>query len=345
MSRNLKQLSIILFLAAVMCGCTKKDFKIEFSLPEDVFSNYTLTYYASGRNSGFTVENVAFVSAGKGSVTCPSVRPTVVFISTPGGLDLPVYAERGETIRISGPDNNPWSWTIRGNDLDEAFSEWVSINEPSLIGGSRQAINDSIAAYVSRNPDSSLSPFLLLTLFSRRDNETSFRRLWNSVANTREAIRLAEIIGRSDIPDGVARTPGKLQSAVFRSLYNGVDTIRPADAKATLLYFWSLDKKEKRTIAIDSLRNLSTEFPDSSARIIADIGLEPDSISWKSPLVKDSISGVLRLWIPAGLADSRVMDLNVPRVPFFIVFSPDGNQKYRGDDAAEAISSFRDLMK
>lgn len=291
------------------------------------------------------VENVAVVTSGKGSIVCPAARPALVFLSTPGGLDLPIYAERGQTIRISGPDRNPWSWTIDGNDLNTKLSEWISANEPTLIGGNRTALNDSIAAFVCREPDSPISPLLMLTLFSRRSDETAFRRLWNSLASNPETAKMTALVGRADIPGGVAPTPGKLVTAAFRSLHHGVDTIRPADAKATLLFFWEENHSEKRRSAIDSIRALAKEFPDSASRIIADIGFDADSISWKSPLAKDSLENVARFWVPAGIADSRIMALRVESTPFFIVFSPDGNQKYRGSDPAEALSAFRLLMK
>lgn len=345
MSRLFCQALIPFAAILLMCGCAKRDFRIEFSLPEDVSANYTITYYASGRNGGFTVENVAVVTSGKGTIVCPAARPTIVFLSASGGLELPIYAERGQTIHISGPDRNPWSWTIGGNDLNTALSEWISANEPVLIGGNRTTLNDSIAAFVYRNPDSPISPLLLLTMFSRRNDESTFRRLWNNVAQNPQTAKISALVGRADIPGGNAPTPGKLITAAFRSLHNGVDTIRPANAKATLLFFWEDNRSDKRNAAIDSIRALSKEFPDSASRIIADIAFDADSISWKSPLAKDSLSKVARFWVPAGIADSRIIALRVERTPFFIVFSPDGNQKYRGSDPAEALSAFRQLMK
>ena len=74
---------------------------------------------------------------------------------------------------------------------------------------------------------------------------------------------------------------------------------------------------------MDSIRKLAAEYPDSTTRVIADICLETDSIAWKSPLRSDSIKAVIRGWVPAGLAD--------------------GNQRYRGSDPAEALSSFREV--
>ena len=60
---------------------------------------------------------------------------------------------------------------------------------------------------------------------------------------------------------------------------------------------------------------------------------------------KDSLTKVNRLWAPAGMADTRLMQLEVRQAPFFIVFSNDGNQRYRGADISAAFKEFRSLMK
>ena len=43
------------------------------------------------------------------------------------------------------------------------------------------------------------------------------------------------------------------------------------------------------------------------------------------------------------MADPRLMRLGVTRSPFYIVFSPDGHQRYRGDNRENAFKTFRSI--
>ncbi|MDE6336659.1 MAG: hypothetical protein K2L34_08815, partial [Muribaculaceae bacterium] len=45
----------------------------------------------------------------------------------------------------------------------------------------------------------------------------------------------------------------------------------------------------------------------------------------------------------AGLADPRLMSLQVTKTPFFMVVTPDGYQSYRGDNVDDAMKAFRSL--
>ncbi len=324
-------------------GCTKNEFYLEFDLATDVTANYKVVYYASNSKGGMMVESVATVSEGKGSLRCVTYNPVLLYLYSGQSEPVVIYARRGQKIPIQGSGKNPVQWEIGGNDINEELSKWRHAYETQLASGNRTEMDKAVAEFVSRNPDSEIAPLLLLTGFSRHDNEPLFRTLWRSLRTPTSAPDWLTMVGRSDIQNQRVMTPATLKSMTMRSLHNGVDTIRPASAKATALFFWQNGIDSRRTL-IDSVKAMTKEWPDSARRIIADVSLDADSISWKSPLRSDSLHDVARLWAPSGLADPALRDLNVCRVPFYIILNPEGQQVYRGDDLPEAIAAFRRLL-
>ena len=340
MIKILRTLTICMLL--FLAGCMKNESKLLFELPADMNATFRVVYYASDKRGGTTLENVAVITKGKGELKCPMRNPMLIYLYPGTGQIDPIvlYAERGDDIKITGSSPDPATWTIEGNEIDRMLSEWRTANASILKKADPADTNKAVAQYVGENPQSPLSPLLLLTVFSRRHDETLFRRLWQSLSGDALDHTWSRIAARADIPSGSVTTPGRLKSMAVRSLSNGIDTIRPDSVKGALLFFWNNGLNDRRQ-RFDSIKALAKEFPDSSSRLIADICLDPDSLSWRSPLRSDSLKDVARLWIPAGLADRRIMALGVPRTPFFIVISPDGHQRYRGDDTSEAFSAFR----
>lgn len=341
---NCIQRVILLLGLTLLCGCKKNEFSIEFSLSPSVSANYNISYYASDKRGGIMMESVAVVAGGAGVFRGITRNPALVYLYvSPGRYPTVIYAERGDKVTVAGENGDPFSWKIGGNALNERWSDWRNLNATALAAGEAPAINAAVAKYVEANSSDPLSTLLLLTSFSRPDDEALYRRLWLSLSGEARSAKWVELVGRADQPALAVATPGKLHAMVMRSAGNGVDTIVPASVRSTLLLFWS--NGMERRVLIDSLKALAREFPDSSRRLIADVCLEGDSSVWRNAIRYDSLRNVARLWAPAGVADSRLMTLGVSRSPFCIVVAPDGRQRYRGDDLTKAFTEFRSLMK
>lgn len=335
---------IFIFSLLILSGCVKNEFSIEFNLPADVTANYKIYYYASDKRGGIMVETVAPVVNGKFILKGQTVNPAVVYLTTTGKQAIAMYVERGETLKISGESADPYSWDISGNKLDEQWSQWRKENANELNLQDPGKTNFLIAKYVITNPSSPISALMLLTSFSRNDNEALFRSLWLRLKDDARDPKWTSLVGRADQPDNYVKTPGRLHSMAVRSFHHGVDTLHTDSVKASILFFWHSGFSERREY-MDSIKALAEEYPDSAKRLIADICLEADSIAWRSPLRGDSIKNVVRAWAPAGLADSRIMTLCVPRSPYYIVFDNGGKQRYRGSETKDAFAKFRSLMK
>lgn len=335
----------IILLAIAATGCTKNEFTIDFALPENVSLNVTASYYATGRHTGLQTEAVAPISHGKGLLKGMTRQPVLLYLTSGSAKQATVvYVERGSKIKATGNSNKMETWKFGGNKINEQWSEWRNTYAADIASGDSRKINNDVAKYVYANPSNPLSTLLLLTSFSRKDDEGLFRTLWFKLQGEARDAKWINLVSRADQPTVELIQPGKLISMVMRSATKGVDTIRTASANASLFFFWTGGLSERKNY-IDSLKKLVREYPDSSSRIIADVFMDADSMMWRSPMRTDSLTKVNRLWAPAGMADRQLMMLEVRQSPFFIVFSKDGNQRYRGSDISDAFKEFRSLMK
>ena len=334
----------LISLLLLLGSCVKNEFMMTFLLPKNVNSNYEVTYYATAKNGGMTVHATASVMKGKCELKGITRMPTIIFIkSRNSSTPLVVYAERGQTIGFSGNDDVPVSWDVSGNKINEQLTDWRKKNIKALTSTNPDSVNVAVKRYVGENPSNPVSTILLLTYFSRATDELLYNQLWRELEGEAKENSWIELISRSDQLSQYVSNPAIFKSMVMRSV-NGPETLKVNDKGATLLFFRNstIDQRKKY---LDSIKALLKEYPDSAGREIADITLEADSTVWNSALRQDSLKKVSRLWVPAGLADTTVMRLNVPRLPYFIVLARDGKQKYRGDDIEKAFSEFRKIMK
>lgn len=332
--------SLLLFLS----GCVKNEVKVEFQLPQSVNEAYRLVYYASDPVKGWYMEMVAVLQKGKGELTLPTRYPAIVFIMHGGGYPVAAfYAERGDKIKITGDGANPVEWKISGNKLTDSWTEWRLANRGAFASGDPEKINRAVSEYVSKNPENPLAAIFLAIYYDRNVAEPGFKTAWNKLNGDALQPKWIELVGRNDMVEGNPLFTDKADRIVFNSLGTGADTLEPAKTPA-ILYFWRKDDR-KRSEAIDMLKTLSKDLPDSASRFIADICFELDSLYWRSSTRTDSLRHTVRAWNPMGEVDSVFSRLGVSQTPMFIVFDKKGTLKYRGDDIEKAEKAFRERMK
>lgn len=343
--RHALNIVILAALMALLSACARNEFSLEFSLPSDAGSSFRVVYHASNSKGGLVVETVAALQNGRGVLKCITRYPAVVFISSsPGSQPLAVYATKGDRIKISGDSRDALSWAVEGNEVNEAWTQWRRDNAATLQKRDPDEVNAAVARYVEANPGSQLSTLLLATTFSRRADESLYARLRGMLTGKALDRRLLDACSQCDNIHILPSAPARIGALRLHTLTGKARLLRPDSARASILYFW-VTGAEGRPIAIDSLKALSAAYPDSSARNIADISLDPDSVNWASPLKYDSLRHTVRAWMPRGTADPRLMRMGVARVPFLIVTDSCGRQIYRGDDISDATVAFRSLMK
>lgn len=335
---------IFLFLPLIFTACGKNEFTLEFELASDVTNNFNVTYYATDVKGGVTVQAVASVRDGKCVLNGMTKRPTLIYVTLRSGtIPLVMYGDRGEKIEITGENNNPLEWNVTGNLINDELSEWRKDNIKALSEANVDSINAGVKRFVEKNEENPVSAILILCYFKRDIDERGYSLLMSSLKGEARNSHWLEVVGRSDQIYHSYSYPARLQSLVMRSIKNGSDTLETDNKNPIILFFWQNGYTEKKDI-IDSIKNIRKEYPDS-VRIIADFCLDIDSIAWRQAVRRDSLDDVKRFWVPEGLVDPTIMKLKVNALPYFIVFDKEGNQSYRGKNLADAISSYRSLLK
>lgn len=337
-------------IVLTLTGCVKNEFKIDFEFPKDHIGNYLLTYYAWDSRGGRWIEHTVSIQEGKATAGCITRLPTLVYVSDASSPNnsMIVYAERGDEIKITGDGMDMSTWGVKGNKVSERWCEWRKDAYPKK--NDKNGFEKTIEDYVRKNPSDQLSAILLLMEWNRRENPEGFVKLWNTLDKNAWNQQLIEMCGAPDLlgvefttqADGkleYAKEPG-IKSLTVRSRDNGLDTLRFSQVKASILYFYSELNSSRREIA-DSLKILSKNYSDSTKRVIVDVYMDSDSMTWVNAIRRDSLKGVVRAWQPRGLAEEDIVKMGVARLPWFIVKDKNGNETYGGDDVDAAVKAFK----
>lgn len=341
----MKIYTYLIILLLSLASCAKNEFDVQFDLPESVNATYRLMYYASDPHKGVLVEVPAPVSKGKFAVKCITRNPAVVYVFKDHNYpELAFYVERGDKITISGDSPEPPSWKVKGNKLSEKWSEWRQANRDALSSRSADNINKAVAAYVKQNPADMLSLMLMLNHYDRRNDESGFLALWNSLDPSVTEPDLLNLSPRTDIiisPNDEQKT---LHDFAVNTFPDDVDSIIPAKKRASFLYFrYSSD--EDRPVIVQAIKNMVKSSGDSASRLVADISLDTDSMVWIRSVETDSLKNVVKGRLPLGFASPLALSIGLERTPFFIVADSTGRQIYRGENVDKAVEAFKKKLQ
>lgn len=342
-----RKLMFVTLLAGILMfagACRRNEVKVEFKLPAAVSDAYSMVYYASDKDKGWYVETVGAVQGGKAEMLLPTRYPTIVFFTGTGSTPrCAFYAERGDQIKITGDNGDPWTWRVSGNKLSEAWSDWRIANSKVLKDGDYKAKNAVVTKFVRENPDKPLSTLLLLVYYDRRSDEAGFRKTWEMLEGDALQPKWIRLLSRADLLDDSPQFGDKVDQMIVSSLGNGVDTIH-FKGKPLMIYFWR-EEDEGKGEFLERFRKTAVEFGDSDKRLMADISFDPDSSGWVYRIRRDTVKKSIRGWIYRGEADSVVRRMSIPGTPWFVVGDSKGKFLYEGPESLKADSIFRSLMK
>ena len=343
MVRSLRYL--FFFSVLFLMSCTKNEFKLEFDLGADVTENYNVTYYATDSHGGLTIQAVASVREGKCELKGITKKPTLVYITTrKSNFPLVIFAEKGKNLIIKGDNNEPLSWQVGENAINEDLTEWRIENIKCLTANDTDNVNSAVKKYVEQHENNPASFILLECYYDRSRNEDEFVKLMSGINSDVKDLEMVKTVGRTDYLFGTSNNyPARMESMILRSDKASADTIMINGKNPVFLLFWATGNSDK-TLS-DSIKKILKEYPDTGT-LIADVCLDIDSTSWKNAMKRDSLdTKVKRFWVPSGLTDPTMMKLKVNSVPYFIVFDIKGHQSYRGTELAEAMKEYRKLRK
>ena len=128
--------------------------------------------------AGGAIQHVTARADADGSFTLHGDAPDTVLIEIFRSSGAPLaqaVATNGQTVKLSMKLDDPRSIEMRGNDAVEAMSAFLR----ACAGSPR--LNDSVAAFVSRNADNCASMALLLTAFDAEREPERADSLFNLI--------------------------------------------------------------------------------------------------------------------------------------------------------------------
>lgn len=322
----------VVSLLAVACG-KDKFFIIECTIEGAGSQAVIATYYAAG---GLKREFVAAVD-GKAVVRGESAVPTLVIVTMSDGSPIAMLvAQDGDKIAFTTGIDDPLS--IRYTDANEAsgqIGQWIADNADALRRADAAAINDAVAAFVTKNPGKIASTALLTGYFQSEGYESQADSLF-SIIDIKA--RPVEVVQGFNTVLSAQLSAGATAEMPVITLYDESDstiTVNPIRRSATLLCFLSDSPAGRDSVAM-CLRSLMERYPK---RLMAvEISCAPDSASWRHSIGSDTVAWS-RTWLPASVASPEVVSLSVPRIPYFIVADSTRSQIYRGTSVANAESA------
>lgn len=322
----------IVLLCSLVVSCTKNELAVSGVLSEAAGQSLDIVYRASDKEKSFLVEEtVPLDASGKFSLKALTRYPTVLWIlsANQGTLLMPVYAERGEELTIEGKYSEPRKWKVEGNKVMEQYCQWAQQNINALMSDSPSKLNEAIAAYVKKNPDSLTAAFILLTHYNIAGHEDEFNTLSASLKIDDE--ELSQMRRACMAPD--IKSPAAADIPASLSLTSLKDSLTDIPLKgkgSTLLYFWrEAPEKEYRELLGKSIARTG----GAAVCVFMDI----DTIRWHQMLHSDTIlNAATNVWAPGGEVNRALRPLHVPTSPYIIVTDDNGKVTYRGQDTEAA---------
>ena len=334
---------IPLLLMLVLSGCLRNQMTLTFDLAPNVNTPCRIVYYASAKKGGMLKESYAQITNGKGEMKLPQGYPAIMFLfsSSSNNPSAIIYAERGDKITVTGNGSDISSWNIGGNKVTEALTEWRLKNKGVLAGNNEEKLNAAVAEYVKKNPDSDAAAILLYVYFQRRGHEIEFANLFallgKGVRNDKD---LMNALSAADLLTGMVEATKVPSEIILTGSEGYADTLKIGKGTSAMLMFTGGRTDSQDKISTDSLKNFLAK---RNGKTVAELYSETDSLSWRRHLENDSVTGLRRLWMPLGIADSIAINLGVKRIPYYIILDSKGKEIYRGDNFKEASSKFETL--
>lgn len=335
--RPIHPLIVPLLTALVLCtACTKNELTLSGTLRDGASHSLLIVYRAADKEKSYLVEeDMKLTSAGEFTLTAQTRYPTVIWIfSETGDMMMPIYAERGDELTLSGTYGEPYTWTVKGNEVMEQYSEWLHANEGPLRSGSVPSINKAVSQYVSKHPDSLCSAMLLYVHFTTRGHEDEFASLLKRLKIDDEELEYMRLACIS-MPVSTDNTTESISEITLPSIEGNISNIKAAHPGGTLLYFW-------RTSPDTDARALLSAALQDSLRQTVSIYMDTDTVSWHHSAAHDNaLSRTTNLWALGGEANKELQRLGVKGDPYFIVASPTGKMLYTGSDPNAARAALK----
>ena len=294
-----------------------------------------LVYEAGG---GVTTVPVQAID-GKFSVEGISKDYTLAHLTTADGKMIArMLVRNGQTLKCVFDVDNPYNVQIKGNTPSEEWAKFLRENHEALRSDDHGEGNNAILRYVDAHKDAIQSAALMLTAFYAVDRQSVADSIFALIAPSARPDALVAGYRRMVSRLNSAALEGKVKSFNLYGAHGEMENYYPGRTSYSLLYC-SGGRGERRDTVDRVMRVLIDSLPKRRIKVL-EVSMAPDTTTWMHNWRSDTTAWA-QVWVPGGTANPQFVDLDIPRLPYWILCDSLGQQVYRGTSPSVARDSLR----
>ncbi len=315
------------------------EFRIEGTVEGLGTRNIVMTYVADRnvRTDGLVAIDGKFILIGA------SKNYTIVELSTAQHqLIGRLMIKNGQTVKCEYDLDDFYAQKVTGNKPSEQWSKFLRENADSLRSGDHRLNNRLVADYVASHKNDILSSALMLTQFYAVDHESQADSIFATIEPDARPESLVDnyrlILSRLNS----ASFHGRLRTFTLANLRDTTERYYSGRSSYTLFYF-SGQGNERRDTIYPILRELNDSISNRWIRVF-EVSMAQDTSTWKRIARQDTVDWP-RVWVPGGVANTNFDDLDIPRLPYYILSDSVGEAVYRGGSVKTASDTLARRLK
>ncbi len=306
------------------------EFRIEGTVDGLGTRNIVMTYVADRgvRSDGIVAIDGKFILVGA------SKNYTIVELTTAQHqLIGRVMIKNGQTLKCDYNLEDYYDQKVSGNKPSEQWSKFLRENAESLRTGDHILNNRLVTEYVESHKDNILSSALMLTQFYAPDHESQADSIFATIDPKARPESLVDnyrlILSRINS----ATLHGRIRSFTLTNLRDTTERYYAGRSSYTMFYFTGQGNERRDTI-YPTLRMLNDSIKNRWIRVY-EVSMAQDTSMWKRIARQDSVAWP-RVWVPGGPANTTFDDIDIPRLPYYILSDSIGETVYRGSSVKTA---------
>lgn len=306
------------------------EFRIEGTVEGLGTRNIIMTYVADRniQSDGLVAIDGKFILIGS------SKNYTIVELST-GQHQLVgrVLIKNGQTLKCKYDLEDFYKQEVKGNKPSEQWSKFLREYADSFRTENHILNNRIVADYVDSHKNDILSSALMLTQFYAVDHESQADSIFATINPEARPESLVDdyrlILSRIN----AAAFHGRIRTFTLANLRDTTERYYAGRSSYTLFYF-SGQGNERRDTIYPILREINDSIKNRWARVY-EVSMAQDTATWRRIARQDSV-GWPRVWVAGGTANPTFEELDIPRLPYYILSDSVGEPVYRGGSVKTA---------